>query len=440
MPSSVTDQRSGTTRRPLGRFELTCFLAIAMALVALGTDVLLPAFGAIRRDLGLLQNPTAVAGILTTYFLGLGLGQLVYGPLSDRYGRKPALVSGLVVYVVGALLSALAGNLGVALVARFVWGFGASGPRVISAAVIRDLYEGEEMARAMSLIMAVFILVPVIAPAFGAVVTAIVGWRWLIIVCAGIGALVLWWSHRLHETLPPERRRPLTPRHIAHGARAVASNRVTALYTLAIAAQYGTFLSYLGSSELIVTETLGRRDLFPLIFGVLAALMGIAMLANASVVRRLGMRVVAHGVLVAALVAGTVMVSVAIATDGRPPLWLYLAVVAPMVICHSLLIPNLNAIAMLPMGALAGTASAVIGAVQLAIGSLLARFVDRSFDGGILPLSVGFLAFTAVALLFVAWAERGRLFAPPGSPPGSPPGRSPVGAETTPPTVEPEIA
>lgn len=395
---------------------------MSMALAALGIDLMLPAFGAIRADLGLAPDSNAVTGLVTAYFLGLALGQLVYGPLADRFGRRPTLFLGYGVYAAGALAGALLPSLGGLLVARFVWGLGAAGPRVITLAVVRDRWEGERMARAMSFIMAVFILVPIVAPTLGAAVAAVASWRLLFAACVFAAALMtLWAARRLPETLAEANRRELRFGRVAAAAREVATHRQTVAYTLAMTALYGVFTSYLGSSEVIYAEVFDASELFPFLFGGLAAVMGGAMLVNANVVDRFGTRRFAHGVLIGYLVAAGVLVTIAVATGGTPSLWLFMAGMALMLSAHALLIPNFNTIAMHPMGSIAGTASSVIGAVQLAVGALLGAALDRMFDGTILPLAVGFLGYGVIAMALVLWAEGGRLFQPLDPPPDDEP-------------------
>ncbi|MDQ3709931.1 MAG: MFS transporter [Actinomycetota bacterium] len=284
--------------KQLGRREFTALLALSMALSALGIDLMLPAFPAMRRDLGLAADSTAVAGLVTAYFLGLALGQLGYGPLADRYGRRATLYLGYGVYAVGALAATLSPTLPLLLASRFVWGLGAAGPRVVTLAVIRDTFEGEQMSRAMSFIMAVFIVVPVFAPTLGAAVATAVSWRWLFAGCAFAAVVMGVWAVRLPETLRPEHRRPLRFGSVLRGARVVVSDRRTVGYTLAMASLYGVFASYLGGAEIIFGDTFGQAANFPLLFGGLAAVMGAAMLANARMVVRVGTRQLTHGVLI----------------------------------------------------------------------------------------------------------------------------------------------
>jgi MFS transporter, DHA1 family, multidrug resistance protein len=399
-------------RRALGRVEFTSLLAMSMALAALGIDLMLPAFGVMRTELGLAPDSTALAGVVTAYFLGLAGGQLVYGPLADRFGRRPTLYLGYGIYLVGAIAATVSPSLTLLLVSRFVWGIGAAGPRVVTMAVIRDAYEGERMSRAMSFVMAVFILVPILAPSLGAAIVALGSWRWVFGACAIAVAIMALWAVRLPETLREEHRRQLRFDRLAEAARFVVSDRHTVAYSLAMTSLYGVFTSYIGSSEIIFGETFDRASLFPIIFGGLAGVMGLAMLGNARIVGRVGTRRLGHAVLLTYVGAAAATLTLSLATGGRPPLALFLVALAVMLACHALLIPNFNTIAMHPMAAVAGTASAVIGATQIAVGALLGSLLDRAFDGTVLPMSFGFLGYGLIALALVLWAERGRLFAP----------------------------
>ncbi len=401
------------TRRGPGPLEFTALLALSMALVALGTDIMLPALGAIRTELGLPPDATSVAMLVTAYFVGLALGQLAYGPASDRFGRRRALFVGYGVYVIGALAAAASPSLGLLVASRFVWGLGAAGPRVITIAVIRDTYEGERMSRAMSFVMAIFILVPIIAPLLGAAIADIASWRWVFGACVIAAAVIVVWAFlRLPETLADEHQLELRFRRVATAVRVVASDRQALGYGLAMTALFGSFLSYIASSEIIIGETFGRAELFPAIFATLAAVMGGAMLLNARIVGRVGTRRLAHGMLLIYLGVAATLLSVALATGGRPPLWLFMMCIAPLLASHALLIPNLNTIAMVNMAPVAGTASSLIGAVQIAVGALLGSLIDQAFAGTILPLSTGFLGLGVVALALLVWVERGRLFQP----------------------------
>lgn len=412
-PAHVTTKAAIPTR--LGRVELTALLALSMALAALGIDMVLPAFAAMRTDLGLAPDSTALAGVVTAYLLGLALAQVAYGPLADRFGRKPTLYVGYGIYIVGAAASALAPNLPLVLAARFIWGLGAAGPRVVTLSVVRDRYEGEEMSRAMSFIMAVFVLVPIVAPSLGAALVAVVSWRWVFGAPLVLAVVMAVWAMRLEETLDPANRIELRFDRVVAAARLVLTNRLTVGYMLALTALMGVFTSYLASSEIIFSDVFGAADKFPLLFGGLAAVMGMSMLGNAFVVRRFGTRRMAHAVLVAYVLAATSFVVVAFATGGRPPLAIFMVGMALMLGSHALLIPNFNTIAMAPMGAVAGTAAAVIGTISTAGGALLGAVLDRAFNGTVIPITLGFVLGGLVAFSVVFWAEEGTMFRPLGS-------------------------
>jgi MFS transporter, DHA1 family, multidrug resistance protein len=409
-------------RRRLTRSsELIALLALSVALAALGIDIMLPALGAIRADLGLAPDATAGAWLVTAYILGLAVGQLFYGPVADRFGRRPTLYVGYAIYAAAALAAAASTSLTLLLVSRFVWGLGAAGPRVVTMAVIRDSYEGERMARAMSLLMAVFVVVPIVAPSLGAGIVLIGSWRWVFGVCFLAVVMMSVWARRLPETLREEHRRELRFQPVMRAARHVVTNRQTVTYTLALSILFGVFLSYIASSEIIVAETFDRAGWFPFIFGGLATVMGLSMLVNARVVERVGTRRLAHGALLVYNVLAVVLVVVVTVAAGRPPLWLFLIGLAGMLASQSLLIPNLNTVAMTPMAAVAGTAASVIGAVQMGLGAVLGAVIDRAFDGTVLPLSLGFLGYGLVALGLILYGERGRLFQPLVPPPEVPP-------------------
>lgn len=401
-----------TTARPLGRVELTLLLSMSMAIVALAIDIVLPALGAIRDQYGLAEDSTEVAAIVTAFFLGFAVSQLAWGPLSDRFGRKPIMYGGFAVYIAAALAAAAAPSLWFLLVARFVWGVGAGGPRVATLSIVRDTYDGDAMARAMSFIFAVFLVIPVVAPSIGAGVLAVGGWRWVFGVCAAFGAAIAFWASRLQETLHPEHRLELSFARVRAAAVTIATNRDTAGYTLALTFLFGIFSTYLASSEIIFDQVFGLGDEFPFIFGAIAVFMGAAMLTNGTMVQRIGTRRLAHGVLLGYLVLLAAMTALAVATSGRPGFWAFAVILVPLLFGQALMLPNFNTIAMQPMAAIAGTAASVIGSVSTAGGALLGAALDRAFDGTILPFAVGSLLYGALGVGCVLWAERGRLFRP----------------------------
>ena len=405
-------------RRSIGRIEFIALMALLMSIAALSVDLMLPAMGDIRDEFGLEPDSTAVAGLVTAFFLGLALSQVVYGILADRFGRKPLIYAGLAIFLIGATASVFAPSFGFLLVARFVWGLGAAGPRVLTLSIVRDTHEGSEMAKLMSFILAVFVLVPAIAPSIGAVLTDWISWRGAFGFAVVVALVVGVWSLRLPETLRPEKRREIGFRSVVESARIVVTNRVTAMLTLGLSVLFGAFLSYIASSELIFTEVFDSADSFPLIFGGVALVMGVGMLANSWLVGRFGLTTLIHVMVVGYVIAATLLAVLSISTNGRPGLWTFVFGLGLLVLFQSLLIPNLNTVAMIPMGAVAGIASAIIGTVSTGLAALIGAFIDLLFDGTVTPLSIAFAAAAWLTFLVVRLARINDL-APSSTPEGA---------------------
>lgn len=385
----------------VGGKEFVALIATCIAMAAMSIDVMLPAFPDMRHSFGLAPDSTEVSRIITTFFFGLALGQLFYGPLSDRYGRKRLLYIGLGVFVAGAAASATMTTLTGLVVCRFVWGFGAAGPRSLALAMVRDTHEGDRMARTMSHVMATFILVPVFAPGLGSALMTVFPWRvvlWLPVMAA-VGLAV--WATRLPETLPVARRRSVSPGALVDAARAVAGNRQALAFGLAVTCLFGAMTSYIGSSEIIIDEVFGQSHHFAIIFGLLACTLGIGSLASARLVMRLGLaRLVRNGALHAVSAAGLLAV-VALVTGGKPPLLVFCLCLAVLLPGVTSLVPNCNTAAMAPLPHVAGMAAAILGTVSTGGGALLGSLVDDAFDGTIRPFAFGLLAYVGTAAFVI---------------------------------------
>jgi MFS transporter, DHA1 family, multidrug resistance protein len=372
-----------------------------MGTAAMAIDSLLPAFPKIRTEFGLPPDSARPALLLTSFFLGLAAGQLFYGPLSDRFGRKRPLAVGLVVYIVGGLGAVLAPSLGVMIAFRFLWGMGAAGPRSLTLAMVRDTSEGDRMAKEMSTIMAIFIIIPVVAPAMGAGVMALGSWRytlWLPIALAFVLLVVLW---KLPETLPEHRRRAVSPRSLLDAARTVVSTRSTLGFGLAAVFLYGVMSGYIGTVEVIFEDVYDQSKAFPYLFGAIAVFLGVASFVNSRLVGRYGLNGLLRRLSVTLLIVSASHVVVAVAFDGRPPLAVYvlsLIVFLPVVTSTN---PNCNTAAMTPMGAIAGTASAVLGTTMMAVGSILGALSNGLFDGSVTPFAVSSFVFVCVAVFCI---------------------------------------
>lgn len=393
--------------RRLGRLEFTVMLSMTMAVVALAIDIILPAFGDMRTSFGLASDSNDIAAAITFFFFGLAAGQLMWGPLSDAFGRKTILYLGLGVYVVAAIASAFAPSLEMLLASRFIWGVGAAGPQVIARSVVRDTYEGASMARAMSFIMAIFVLVPIIAPTLGSAILLVGTWRWVFGFTAIFGVGIALWTLRLPETLPAERRIPFRVSRMTTAARFVVTNRMSMGYTLAQTTVFGFFASYLASSQLILDDVFGIDALFPVVFGGTAAVMGAFMLMNTKLLKRFELRKLVRSVFGIYLFGGLGLAAVAYATGGTPSVYLFYAAMLPLLIGHALLIPNLNAIAMIPMGAVAGMAAAIIGTMATLGGSVIGIVIDRAYDGTIIPFGTAAAISGVVAFGLMLWADAG---------------------------------
>ena len=378
-----------------------------MSLVALSIDAMLPALPAIGRDLGALgRNDTQF--VITAVFLGLGVGQILFGPLSDRIGRKAAICAGLLLFMAGCLVSIFAPTFEMMIAGRVLQGIGVAGPRIVTIAMVRDRYEGRGMARLMSFAMAVFIIVPTIAPALGQGILWLGGWRAIFAAILAIAAIALaWFALRQPETLPASRRLPFSPRTIGRAALEVLRTRAALGYTLATACVFAPFLAYLSSAQQIFQDAYRTGALFPLWFGVLALAFGCASFVNGRLVVKHGMRRLSKGAAVAITGVSVVAWALAFAFDGLPPFWLLMAYLLAAFFCIGLLFGNLNALAMKPLGHIAGVGAAVVASLTTFIGVPLGALVGQSFDGTMYAQIAAFAVFGAGTLAAARWAEAG---------------------------------
>lgn len=390
----------------LSRREFLALMSMTMASAALAIDMMLPAFPAMRADYGLGADSNAVALVITAFFLGLGSGQPVWGPLSDAIGRKRVLWIGLGLYGLAAAGAIVAPTLPVLLGLRFVAGFGAAALRVVALGIVRDAFVGAEMAKALSAIMAVFVLVPIIAPTLGtAILLTGVSWHGIFVVLAVFAGVLAIWLTRLPETLPVEGRLPLRWSSVWQALLVVARHRFALSLTLAQTAAFGFFFSFIASSQLIISDVLDLDAWFPLIFAASAAVLGTGVLLNPRILDRFGLRGAVRVAVAIYLVGTVVFAAVALMTGGRPPLVLYMVGVVPILFAQALLIPNLNSSAMVPMGRIAGTAAAVIGSIATLGGAALGAGIDRLYDGTVTPLALAGAAAGCVVLVTWRFAD-----------------------------------
>ena len=391
--------------KPIRFGEFVALMAMMTSLVALSIDAMLPALPEIGQELG-VQRANDNQLIISLLFLGLAVGQMIYGPLSDSTGRKPAIYAGFGLYIIGCLFSFFAMSFPVMLAGRVMQGAGVAGPRTVTVALIRDQYEGRAMARVMSFVMTVFILVPVIAPAFGQGILILAHWRAIFGVYLGLALIALiWFALRQPETLAPNRRIPFSMARIAMAIREIFANRIAFGYTIAIGLVTGAFIGYLNSAQQIFQEQYGLGRLFPLYFAVLALSLGSASFSNARLVMRYGMRSLCFSSLLTIGGFSIVFWAIAHAWAGQPPLWALMIYFLISFFCVGILFGNLNALAMEPLGHIAGVGAAVVGSLATLISLLLGTLIGQSYNGTVLPLVGGFAILSITSMVAMRWAE-----------------------------------
>lgn len=406
MTAALAD-RSAKTQGP-GFAEFVCLIALMMALNALAIDAMLPALPAIGDALGVVTDNSR-QWIITAYLLGFGAAQIVYGPLADRYGRKPILIIGISIYVIFSLLAAIAPTFETLILARIGTGIGAAATRVLAVSIVRDRYAGRMMARVMSLSFLVFLGVPILAPTIGQLILLVAPWRWIFGVLALGGAAILIWSVvRLPETLKSEDRLPIQAGRIAAAFRQALTERLSIGYTLASTAVLGSLFGFINSSQQIFFDVFQAPGLFTTIFAVVAGGIAIASLLNARLVERLGSRLISHTALMGFIGFGILHTAVSMA--GLETIWTFAVLQSLTMFCFGLMAGNFGSMAMERMGHIAGTASSAQGFISTVIGALSGFFIGQQFNGSATPMAMGVAVSGIVALGFVLFAEKGRLF------------------------------
>ena len=396
-------------RRLPGTREMVAMLAGLMALNAFAIDAMIPALPDIGLALDVAQENDRQL-VVVAYFIGFASTQLIWGPLADRFGRKPVLAAGISLYTVFALLCAVAGSFPLLIAGRVAMGASAAVTRVLVVAMVRDLFENEAMARVMSLVFMVFMIVPVIAPSVGQLILLLAPWRAIFLVLAAYGLTMLTWSWiRLPETLHPEYRRSLKWGDMSQAVGATLSERQSLGYTLALAATFGGLTAYIASIQQIVFDAFKAPSAIGLVFAAVAAPMALASWTNSRIVERFGLRRVGHGG--ALMFMAVTAVHAGIAMAGRETLTSFVILQALAMACFAFTSSNLSTLAMEHMAPIAGTASAVQGVVGTIGGATMGFIIGRSFDGTATPFLIGVAACAAVAMGLVALTEPRRLFA-----------------------------
>ena len=414
MPSPQPRIVTGAHGRSVpGRTEMVIMVAALMALNALAIDIMLPALGEIAASLGLSDSAPGDANrqqmIVFAYILGFGAPQLFWGPVSDRFGRRLPLFISLAGYILTALLCVLMKDFTALLVARFLQGVFASGARLVAVSVVRDLYAGRQMAGFMSLVMTIFMIVPMIAPAIGQVILFVAPWQWIFGVLALFGgALLVWTWMRLPETLGEDSRTPLNLVSAFRSYLAVGRSRVTFGYMCASGIIFGALFSFIGSSEQVFRDVFGQEESFAFWFAGIAAALAAANFLNSRVVERIGMRRMSHGAMVFFLIMSSALVVITL-LFGESLYWFF-PMFALTFACFGLMGANFSALAMEPLGKIAGTASAAYGFATTTVSSLLGMAIGSFYNGSTLPLMIGFVCLGLGSLMVVLLTEKGQLF------------------------------
>jgi len=386
--------------------EFVIIISLMMSLTALSIDAMLPALPQIGGELQ-VQSANGPQLVVSALFLGLALGQLFFGPLSDSTGRKPAIYSGLSLFVVGSLISVFAVNFPMMLAGRLVQGAGVSAPRAVGLALVRDRYEGRAMAQVMSFVMTVFILVPMIAPTLGQALLFVAGWRSIFGVFILLALItLLWFALRMPETLALEDRASFSLRRILSATREIFHIRPAIGYTVTAGLISGAHLGYLSSAQQIFQEQYQLGELFPIVFAIIAFAIGFASFLNARLVMRFGMRLLVRRSLIVIIGLSIVALGIALFTRGQPPLWLLMIYLMLTFFCVGILFGNQNALAMEPLGRIAGIGAAVVGALSTFLSVPAGTMIGQSYNGTIIPLVAGIAILASVSLLVVRWIEQ----------------------------------
>ncbi|OCW58782.1 multidrug effflux MFS transporter [Hoeflea olei] len=392
----------------MGRPQFIAIVASLMALNALAIDIMLPAFPNIAEGLG-VDDANRVQFVLLSYIIGFGGAQLIFGPISDRFGRRKPLFVGIALYATCCIAGALAPSFEFLLLARFLQGIGAAATRVIALSVVRDTHSGRGMAATMSLVMMVFMVVPVFAPMMGQVIILGGEWHLIFIFMATVSLVVGFWAAmRLPETLKPERRRPLTIASIGQAFSIVLTNRIALFYTLATSFYFGSLFGFLNVAQPIYVEIYGLGEYFPIAFAAVAVVMAGSSFLNSRLVGRLGQRRLSHGALIAYLVLATILAG--LTAMGPIPFWVFFGISLFMMPLFGFVGSNFNSLAMEPLGAIAGTASSTLGFAQTVGGGLVGAAIGQAYNGSVFPLAAGYALVSGIALVMVLIAEKGRLF------------------------------
>lgn len=388
-------------------------MASLMALNALAIDTMLPAFPLMRSSLGIIQA-NDVQFVISVYLGGIGIGSIFYGPLSDRFGRRAVLLPAILGYAFFSLACSLSPSFEILLAMRLMQGLCGAAMGVLVAAVIRDSFEGDKMARHMSMIFMTFMVVPIIAPLVGSAILKFADWHVIFDLFAGLALLVAAWVwRRLPETLDPANRQAIRPESILRNWGKVAANRGAMGYVIASGVFQGALYGYLNASEQLFSESFNARDFFPMGFAIIAMGIACANFTNSRIVERFGARRVSHGAIFLFIFIALLQLLAARLAPASLPL--FLALLTCNMAMIGFLGSNFSSIAMQPFGDVAGSASSFQQTVRTFLAACLGAVIGAQFDGSVTPIAISFCLCGLIGLCLILASERGRLFTRPGT-------------------------
>ncbi len=373
-----------------------------MSLAAFSIDALLPGLNDIAKTIGISDSKDNQL-LITMIFLGSGFGQLIAGPLSDSLGRKKVAYLGYIVFAIASMLCIFATSLEAMVIGRIMQGIGLSAPRTVSMAMVRDKFSGDYMARIMSFVTVIFILVPVVAPSFGKVLVDIYGWQSIFISQLIFGFIVtIWLWKRQEETLKEEYRKKMKMSLFADGVKEFVKHKQSMVFTMVTAFITAAFLVYLSASQQIFQEQYGLVDEFPFIFSGLALGIGVATFLNGTFVLRFGMLKLASGAIFLFTLLSLLYV-VLFLGEPNPSSTIVILFFGTLLFCLGFIFGNINALAMQPIGHIAGIGAAIIGFVSIIIAVPIGSYIGRFIDTSVLPLFVGFSICGGLAVLLIQY-------------------------------------
>ncbi len=401
----------------LGAGEFIAMMAMIQALQALSIDAMLPAMGVMASDLN-STDPNQRQLVVGVYLIASGFGALLPGSLADRYGRRPVLFASLGLYFIFALGCALVSDFATLLVLRALQAIGSAGLVVLPSAIIRDRFGGDRMARMLSIVSVVFMIVPILAPSLGQLILLFAGWRWIF---GGIALMALlvggWVFLRLPETLHAEYRQKIEPLTIGANMWIAATDRASIGYVIGSALVMGGLFGYINSAQQLVVEHFGAGQGFPLLFAASAVGMALASFTNSRIVERFGARRVSHAALLGFIAVSTLQVWVAFSPGET--LWSFMPLIAANICLIGFIGANFGSIALQPFARIAGAAASLQAFVRMVIGSTLGALIGQAYDDSARPLAIALLMGGIASLGLVLYSEKGHLFRrllPPGVP------------------------